>query len=325
MISFKSFLKEGRGLIKGTGLDAARHEKQYITPYMGSDEYTHTLAKDHGLIPAGAKLKLHTSIMLDGKNYVHATDSHTREKSLIPVSKLYKPGEQKENKGFKYEKEFVDRLKKRGLMHGDAAGFTSGNDFNLINKKQHIEHKGEVHPESALQGETKAGKTAAFGQLTISYDKNKGGWHIPDENRKNRPGYADHIEKKGIIDLMNKNHKPKGLVAGGGYAKNVHLPHEDLDPANAYLKDHHVDLVQVGKHGTYRVGDKDKTGHGLPPLTGHGEWRIRQKTADPLKRTVQFMVKHADKSHVDLDNDDHLESMAKTLGHKPLIFKKSEE
>lgn len=336
MISFNSYRKRmleeelqmKRGLIKASGMDAARHEKVYITPHLGSGQYTHELAKDHEGLKAGSKLMLHKTEMLDGKLHVHATDENTRERHVIPVSKLYKPGEKKSNKGFEYEQQFVEKLKKHGLMEGEGAGFTSGNDFNLINKKQKIKHKGEVHSNkevSALQGETKAGKTAAFGQLTIAHDPKKGGWHIPQENRMNRPGYAKHIEEKGILDYMNKYHKPVGLKKGGPLAKNVNFEHDDLEPANAYLKDHHVDVVQIGKHGTYRVGDKDKTEHGLPPLTGKGMWRVRQKTADPLKRTIQFMVKKADKSHVDLDQDEHLSAMAKTLGHKPLIFKKSEE
>ena len=276
-------------------------------------------------VPANSKLRLHKAEYLDGKLHVHATDDNTKEKHIIPVSKIFKPGEVKQNKGFKYEQDFVDRLKKHGLMEGEAAGFTSGNDFNLVDKNKKTKHKGEVHNESALQGETKANKTAAFGQLTIAYDKNKVGWHIPKEGKTNRPGYAKHIEDKGIIDHLNKHHVPTGLVVGGQKAKNVSYPHENLDPANSYLKDHHVDLVQLGKHGTYKVGNEDKTGHGLPELTGHGEFLVRQKTSDPLKRTVQFKVKNADKSHVDLDNDDHLSAMAKTLGHKPLVFKSSEK
>jgi hypothetical protein len=330
IIKFRQFLQldeqtMSRGLIKGSGMDAARHEKAYITPHLGSKEFTHTLGKEHDGVPAGSKLRLHKAEYLDGKLHVHATDENTKEKHVIPVSKIQKPGEVKQNKGFDYEQKFVDRLKKHGLMEGEAAGFTSGNDFNLVNKKNKTKHKGEVHHESALQGETKADKTAAFGQLTIAHDKKKGGWHIPDENRTSRPGYAKHIEAKGIIDFMNKHHKPTGLVAGGAKAKNVTFAHENLEPANAYLKDHHVDLVQLGKHGTYKVGKTDKTGHGLPGLSGQGEFLVRQKTSDPLKRTVQFKVKKAEKSHVDLDNDEHLSAMAKTLGHKPLVFKKSEE
>jgi hypothetical protein len=331
MIRFKSFLYSlneeaamARGFIKGSGIESARHEKQYITPHIGSEDFTHVLGKEHDGVPAGSKLRLHKAENLDGKLHVHATDDNTKETHVIPVSKIYKPGEVKKNKGFAYEQQFVDRLKKHGLMHGEAAGFSSGNDFNLVNKKKNTKHKGEVHDVDALQGETKAGKTAAFGQLTIAHDKKKG-WHIPEENRSKRPGYAKHVEAKGLLDIMNKEHKPDGLKPGGPLAKNVTVPHDDLEPANAYLKDHHVDVLQVGKHGTYRVGDTDKTGHGLPPLTGQGQWRIRQKTADPLKRTIQFMVKKADKSHVDLDHDEHLSAMAKTLGHKPIQFRKSEE
>jgi hypothetical protein len=329
-LKFKSFCEQldeqmGRGFIKGVGMDAPRHERQYITPHIGSKEYTHTLGKEHEGVPAGSKLRLHKSEYLDGKLHVHATDENTKQKHWIPVSKIHKPGELKQNKGFDYEQKFVERLKKHGLMEGDAAGFSSGNDFNLINKKNKTKHKGQVHNESALQGETKLGKTAAFGQLTIAYDKKKGGWHVPEENRKNRPGYAKHIQAKGIIEHMNKHHKPRGLVPGGPKAKIVQFDHDDLEPANSYLKDHHVDVVQVGKHGTYRVGAKDKTGHGLPKMTGQGQWRVRQKTDDPMKRTIQFMVKHADKSHVDLDDDEHLSAMAKTLGHKPLVFRKSED
>jgi hypothetical protein len=314
----------GKGFIKGSGLDAERHERQYITPHLGADEYTHTLGKEHEGIKPGTKLKLHKAEMLDGKLHVHASDENTREKHVIPVSKILKPGEVKQNKGFAYEQAFVKRLKDRGLMQGESAGFTSGNDFNLVNKKKNQKHKGEVHNEGELQGETKAGKTAAFGQITIAHDPKKGGWHIPEENRKKRPGYAKEIEKKGILEHMNKYHKPTGLKPGGPLAKNVMFDHDSLEPANSYLKDHHVDLVQVGKHGTYRVGATDKTGHGLPKLTGEGQWRVRQKTADPMKRTIQFMVKRADKSHVDLDKDEHLEAMAKTLGHKPVKFKASE-
>ena len=316
---------EGVGFIKVAGIDKERHLGKYVMPHLGSKDYTHTMGKDHEDVPSGSKLKLHKTELIDGKYYVHATDDVTRRKHVIPVSKILKPGEKKSNKGFEYEQNFVKRLKDHGLMHGEAAGFTSGNDFNLVNKKLNTKHKGEVHNEGELQGETKAGKTAAFGQLTIAYDEKKGGWHIPEENRKNRPGYAAHIESKGIIDHMNEHHKPTGLVPGGPLAKNVNFEHDDLKPANAYLKDHHVDVLQVGKHGTYRVGEKDKTGHGLPELTGKGQWRVRQKTSDPKKRTIQFMVKHADKSHVDLDHDEHLHAMAKTLGHKPLTFKKSEE
>jgi hypothetical protein len=317
------FLGEAVGYIKGSGADQPRHERQYITPHLGSNEFTHTLGKEHNGIPEGAKLKFHKAEHIDGVLHVHATDNVTGKKTVIPVSKIKKPGEQKSNKGFDYENNVIQRLKSRGLMEGEGAGFTSGTDFNLINKKKGVVHKGKVHHKDALNneynninGETKAGKTAAFGQATIAYHPDKGGWHIPDSTREKRPGYCKHIESTGIIDHMNEHHHPEGLKVGGPLAKNVTFHHDNLDPAKAYLQDHHVDVLQVGGHGTYKVGEKDKTGHGLPEIEGTGQWRVRQKTADPHKRTVQFMVKHAKKSHVDLDNDEHLDNLAKTLGHK---------
>lgn len=325
-ILYEDLIFEARGYIAATGFDTERHEKQYVTPYLNSKKSTHKLGIGHKDVPAGADLILHKAERYDGKLFVHATDNITKKKTLIPANKIVKPGEQKANKGFDYEKQFVERLKKHGLMHGEAAGFSAGNDFNLVNKKTGQKHKGRVHSESevgdkkVLQGETKIGKTAAFGQLTIAYDKNKGGWHMPEKNKANRPTYAKHIEAKGILEHMNKHHMPDEKVKR---AKDVLFEHENLDPANGYLKDHHVQVLQVGKHGTYKVGKKDATGHGLPEAKGRGQFRVYQKTGDPMKRMVMFKVKHLEKSHVDLDEDEHLDAMAKTLGHKGINFKKT--
>jgi hypothetical protein len=333
MRTFKSilieqlYLSEARGVISATGFDTERHEKQYVTPYLGSKNYTHTMAVSHKDVPAGAKLILHKAERHDGKLFVHATDDTTKKKTLIPANKITKPGEEKRNKGFEYERQFVDRLKKHGLMLGEAAGASAGNDFDLHDKRTGKVHKGRVHNENEvgskkLLGETKIGKTAAFGQLTIAHDKNKGGWHIPERNRQNRPTYAQHVIEKGILEHMNKHHKPTPEVKR---AKDALFEHDNLDPAQAYLKDHHVDVLQVGKHGTYKVGKKDATGHGLPAIKGKGQFRVYQKTGDPYKRMIQFKVKNLEKSHVDLDNDEHLSAMAKTLGHKPIQFKKITE
>jgi hypothetical protein len=337
MKSFKIILKEqlylseARGVIAATGFDTERHEKQYVTPHLGSKEYTHTLATQHEDIPVGSKLKLHKAERRDGKLYIHATDENTRKKSVIPANKIRKPGEQQVNKGNDYERNFVERLKKHGLMHGEAAGFSAGNDFNLINKKTGEVHKGSVLNESVvedkkiLQGETKLGKTAAFGQLTIALDDKKGGkgWHIPESNRRNRPKYAKQVLEKGILEHMNKYHKK--IDPNLYRQKEISFDHENMKPANEYLQDHHVQVLQVGKHGTYKVGKKDATGHGLPELKGKGKFRVYQKTGDPKKRMIMFKASHIEKSHVDLDEDEHLHAMAKTLGHRNINFKKTTE
>jgi len=322
MKTFVQYIEEQvRPPIKASGIESERHEKQYVTPYIGSDTPTHRMAKDHGAIKSGSEVKLHKAERHDGVLHLHVSDS-AGSKEVVPASKIEKPGAKPSNKGFDYEAHVIDKIKSHGLMDKSAtgAGFTSGNDFHLIDKRKQTKHKGEVHTsESALQGEAKSGKTAAFGQLTIAHSHEKG-WHIPDHSRENRPEYAKHIDKikvdgKSLFDHMNEKHHPGGLTPGGQKAKNIVVHHPDMEPAKAYLADHHVDVVQVGKHGLYHTG-KDKTGHGLPELKGEGQFRIRQKTADPNKRTVQFMAKKLDKSHVSLDNDDHVASLAKTLGHK---------
>jgi len=114
--------------------------------------------------------------------------------------------------------------------------------------------------------------------------------------------------------LLNQHQHPKNATPGKK-AKDLSLDHPNLDPANSYLKDHHVDVLHVGSHGTYKVGKEDKTGHGLPEFKGEGRWISKEKHKDDYKRTIQFSVRHADKSHVDLGKDEHAHAMAKTLGH----------
>ena len=192
-----------------------------------------------------------------------------------------------------------------------------------MNKKTNKVHKGKAQSgESVFRGEVKADVSAAMGQLTIRHDPAKGGWHIPEEARAKRPEYAKQIEQAGILEHMNKHHDPdKGVVTtASGRAQNVVMKHPNMEPANAYLKDHHADFVHVGDgFGTYRVGKRDATGHGLPPLSGTGKWTVRQKQGgNPKSRTVMFQPdgkKGLQKSHVNLENDEHLESFKKTIGH----------
>lgn len=313
---------EARGLMSASGRDSEDHIKKYIQPHIGSEEYTHTLAKEHEDLPAGSKLKL-TGVFryLDGKAHVNAID-HVGEKHTIPISKLYKPGEAKPNKGHDYENKFVDRLKHHGIMpkHLSGAGSTAGTDFAVENRKTGKFHPGTVNG-NLLNGETKHGTSAAMGQLTIHHTKERG-WHIGDEARANRPLYAKHIESSGILDYMNKHHsKPeKSETTKSGRAKSIKIEHPNLDPADAYLQDHGVHVLQVGGFGTYSVGNKDHTGHGLPKISGNGAFIIREKQkGNKFARTVAFHPngkKGLNKSHVDLDNDDHLFDFKKSLGFK---------
>ena len=301
-----------------------RHEKEYIDPHIGSQEYTHELAKPHKDVPAGSKLRIVGKERIEGKLHVHTINDATREPHTIPVSKIHKPGEAPVNKGHAYEIATFERLKKAGITPPDAthAGSTGGTDVTVVNKRKNTKHKGRISSDdNLLHGEVKEGVTAAMGQLTIHHTKEKG-WHVGDAARKKRPLYAKAIEKSGILDHLNE-HIPdphKAETTASGRAKTIEIKHKNMDPAKAYLSDHHVHVVQVGGYGTYRVGKKDETGHGLPEITGNGLWRIREKQkGNKSARTIAFHPdgkKGLNKSHVDLDNDEHLFAFKKTLGFK---------
>lgn len=323
MKSFRGFLieEQGRGTLTASGKTGEDHQKRYIDPHIGSDKHTHVLAKEHDDIPAGSSVKLHKVEHIKGKIHVHAEDE-TGNHHVIPISKLHKPGEAPKNKGHEYESKFVERMKHHKIMpeHLSGAGSSSGTDFAVENKKKGKFHAGTVSGH-LLNGETKNGTTAAMGQLTIHHTKEKG-WHIKDTQRAKRPEYAKHIEKSGILKHMNKNHPDpeKEQSTSSGRAKTIEIKHPNLHPAEGYLKDHHVHVLQVGGHGTYKVGEKDETGHGLPSISGKGKWRIREKQkGNKSARTVAFHpdgVKGLNKSHIDLDKDDDLHKFKKTLGHK---------
>ena len=323
MKSFKGFLieEQGRGTLIASGKTGEDHQKRYIDPHIGSDKHTHVLAKEHDDIPAGSSVKLHKVEHIKGKIHVHAEDE-TGNHHVIPISKLHKPGEAPKNKGHEYESKFVERMKHHKIMpeHLSGAGSSSGTDFAVENKKKGKFHAGTVSGH-LLNGETKNGTTAAMGQLTIHHSKDKG-WHIKDSQKAKRPEYAKHIEKSGILNHMNKHHPDpeKEQSTSSGRAKTIEIKHPNLHPAEGYLKDHHVHVLQVGGHGTYKVGDKDETGHGLPSISGKGKWRIREKQkGNKSARTVAFHpdgVKGLNKSHIDLDKDDDLHKFKKTLGHK---------
>jgi len=316
-------LLEGRGKLTGSGEIGAEHQKKYIDPHVGSGKFSHNLAAEHDDLPKGSAVKIHKVEHINNKIHVHAEDE-TGNHHVIPASKLHKPGEAPPNKGHDYETKFVDRMKHHGLMPKEmsGAGSTGGTDFAVEHKKKNSKshfHAGTVSGHM-LNGETKNGVTAAMGQLTIHHSKEKG-WHIKDSQRAKRPEYAKHIEKAGILKHMNTHHPDphKEVTTASGRAKTTELEHPNLHPAEGYLKDHHVHVLQVGGHGTYRVGEKDETGHGLPRISGKGKWRIREKQkGNKSARTVAFHpagTKGLNKSHVDLDNDTHLHAFKKTLGH----------
>lgn len=327
---FSSFLAEARGFISASGADATRHKAKYIDPHVGSTEPTHVVGKEHGELGVGTQVRIHSTHEEGGKLHAVVSSAKSRKKITIPVSKLHKPGAEAKNKGLDYEHSFVERMKQHGLADPKAsgAGSTAGTDVTLINKKKKTTHPGKVSSsQNVFRGEVKQGVSAAMGQLTIRHTKERG-WHIPEEARARRPKYAQAIEEAGILHHMNEHHDPdKGVeTTASGRAKTVVIKHDHegnplgMGAAEAYLQDHHAQFVHIGGHGTYRVGSKDATEHGLPRLEGKGKFLVREKQFGNKKsRTVMFQPdgkKNLTPSHVDLDNDEHLEAFKKTLGHK---------
>ena len=325
MITFKEYLKEARGFISGSGQEASRHYDKYVKPYINHDEYTHVLGRAHSRLSIGSMVRIlpiQPELDKRGTLNVHCVDKEGNN-NLIPVSKFYKPGAEANNAGLKYENDFIDILKKDNLMPQDAqgAGSTDGTDFVLLNRKTNEKNKGRViDGEQLLNGETKNGVRGAMGQLTLVWDE-KLKWHFTDEAQTRRPLYAKAIADAGIITHLNRvcPNPFEAEETASGRAKNITINTDNMNPAIAYLNDHHVDVLQIGDgFGTYRVGERDKTGCGLPALSGKGRWTIREKNAGKkTSRTVMFQPANKTslvKSHFNLDNAADRATMKKSLG-----------
>lgn len=321
MLSFTiytEFLAEAK--MKSKGEEAKRHAKNYVEPYIGQKE-THTLSSNHEELKAGSKLTLHGFKVVNGVHYAVATVKGSTKKHEIPFTKIEKPVKAK-NKGFDFETGVVKKLNTHGLMTGSGAGFTGGNDFHLLNKKTKKKVRGKM-AEEAYQGETKKDLSAAFGQASLKFEKGKG-WHFPAKTKERFPKYTAAIERSTVtVDGVTKpllkhiNETYGQLDPNKKSSKNVYSDDTSLDPVHSYLHDHHVDLLHVGSHGTFRAGRsnvKDRTNLGFPKPNGSGRFRVRQK--HPTSLTVQFNVKSLDKSTKNIENDDDLEEVKKKLGHK---------
>jgi len=328
---FKDFLEEAT--ILASGQSAERHTGKYITPYIAGGskhaEGTHTMASSHSGISAGDSVTIHShNVDEKGVHHVVVSKAGSNQKVTIPTNKLNKPTVAN-NKGLEQEGKLVSHLNKLGLMSGGGAGSTAGNDFHLIdkrgNKQSKIPGSAGTHSEneSGLHGEHKSDiKTTAFGQITLSRHPETGKWHIDDKARAKRPEYAKHVEnatvtingkKKNLLQHLNDT-EPHGTSNKSGF----HSDHTDLSPAHSYMRDHHVDAVHIDTHGTYRAGMSEKTDRhklGLPALKGEGRFRVRQKTDNANKRTVQFGITKLDKSPINIGTDEGAKNIAKTLGH----------
>jgi hypothetical protein len=308
MQRFKSYISEATMAV--SGFNAKRHAAVYVDPNRGK---TLKLASKHLHIPAGEHVTIHGHEVVDGKHHAVVSTPGDPTKHRVSFSKLLKPERDRDNKGLSYENELVKHLVHHKAMSGSGAGFTAGNDFQLEKKS------GEK-----IQGEAKQStKTAAFGQASLSHTHEKG-WHFSDKTRKRFPEYVKHAEKatvtgpdgkkKNLIAHVNDTYGPPDREHKN--TTNVHSDETDLSPMHGYLKDHHVDVLHVGSHGTYRAGlsqHEDRHKLGLKPAEGSGRFRVRQKHPGTL--TVQFNVKHLNQTDDDIHTVEGVNSIKRKLGH----------
>jgi hypothetical protein len=308
-------------VIAATGYKAPRHAKTYVEPFIGK-KMTHTLARDVGDLKAGTKVSIHSSREEGGKYYA-TVSGNTKKKVEIPHSHMHKPESvvvRRGSAGFEAENKLADKLKTRGLMDRDVktAGSTGGVDFHIIHKKRGIKYGGKE--SNQIGGESKISLRAKMGAIALSHTPDKG-WHVSQKSKIAKPNLAKAIEsatvnKKPLLQHLNEHW---GNPAGGKHLPNVTTDTSDLHPIHAYMKDHHADVLHIHTHGTFRGGmseKRDRTGANLPLPKGTGRFTIGRERAGGTVNGA-FRVHHAgfEKSHVDLMNDEHLEKVAKKLGH----------
>lgn len=321
-LRFKDYLEEARVKnMPASGKKAENSVEKFILPYLPGKEKarenSHKLAYDTQGLSAGTPVTLRSHSVQNGVH--HATVTSGNKTITVPISKLKKPFTAK-NLGLKQEATLVKHLKSHGLMKGSAAGFSAGNDFHLIDKrgkKEKVIRGSAGIGHSGLQGEHKSSITrSAFGQITLHRHPETGQWQIAEESRKKRPEYAAAVEKATVTMGKKKHSLLEHLNQMGG---EFHSDDTSLHPAHAYMRDHHVDIVHIDTHGTYRAGlseRKDRHNINLPEMSGVGRFRVRQKRKEsPNTRTVQFNIRKLDKSNINIGTESGANEIKKRLGH----------
>lgn len=222
------------------------------------------------------------------------------------INKILQSSEPLEEKhatgGFNYENQVADKLKKHGKM--DAESKTAGSSADAPDASFH--HNGEHH-----NLEVKQNKNAMFGQIELHHHHEKG-WHISERSKAKYPKTAEHIEKSGFLDKVNKQwKKPTGDYDKDLKMGNVYHHEEGTKGIRAhYGQDRKTNYIQIGGHGLYHTHE-DRAKLGTPELSGNTQLRARMKYRGTNKKTgkkqygalVTMALKDPKKSHLDLDAD----------------------
>lgn len=92
MLRFKSFIIIEASLA-GRGSEAERHAKKYITPFIGSNEPTHTISSRSGNLEAGQRVHVHGhEVDKNGRHHaIVSTTGNEKDVVKLPFSRLSKP------------------------------------------------------------------------------------------------------------------------------------------------------------------------------------------------------------------------------------------
>lgn len=303
--------------IIGSGPRAVGHSKRYVQPYIGK-KLTHTLARDHRGETVGTRVSIMSTETQKGKHFAMVKTKEGK-KFKVPHNYLNAPKDAvvRQTAGFDKENEIVNKLKSRGLMRSDAvaAGSKKGHDFHILNKKKSL-FGGKEH--DTIAGESKISLQAKMGEIALKHTPERG-WHVSTRSKVVKPHFAEALERATVNGKPLFDHLNKHWGAPGPRRKlpNVVTDSSDLHPVHAYLKDNNVDIMHIHTHGTYRGGlseNEDRLGIGLPKPTGSGRFNIGvdRGTANAIFRIHQDGFK---KSNIDIMNDEHLDKIAKKLGH----------
>lgn len=310
MLRFLNLLLQ-ETLMSSTGSKGFRHAKNYVSPLIGKNL---EVGKNFGDIKTGTRVKVIGQHEIDDKH--HTEVEHEGKKIIIPNHFFNKPEElikRKGVRGFKAESSLVNKLKEIGLMKKDteAAGSTGGNDFHIVKPNGDTiggEERDNINSE--IQGESKIDLGAKFGSVFLSYSPEKK-WHIPERNRIKKPEFTRAVESSTVNGkpLLKHLNETWGDPSDERHLKNVSSDTTNDSPAQAYFQDHHVHVLHIHSHGTYRVGDshlEDVHNTNLPSISGmSGRFTVgRERARGGVQISFRPHKKSLQKSSTDIMRDD---------------------
>jgi hypothetical protein len=208
--------------------------------------------------------------------------------------------------GFDYEEKVNKHLQKHGAQKKGAASAGASADAP----------DGSIHSGGKTHNlEIKKDSKAMMGQIGLHHDGKS--WGVKASAKRKYPATAKHVEKH-LIPHMNKNiGKPSGdyqkdRKEHGNLYHKVEGTHAIRDH---YGKDRKTPYIHIGGSGVHHT-DADHGKMGTKALNGDTQYRMRVKYHGTNKKTGKVNYSHTavlniqnhKKSHIDLDNSDHVKA-----------------